>query len=75
MQFDRDLDVRGLSCPAPILKAKKALADLASGQVLRVVATDPGSMRDFVVFARQAGHELLSRTAENNEFIFLLKKR
>jgi len=75
MEFDKDLDVRGLNCPLPILKAKKALSDLASGQLLRVVATDPGSVRDFAAFSRQTGHELVSQTEANKEFTFLLRKR
>ena len=75
MNFDKDLDVRGLNCPLPILKAKKALADLVSGQLLRVVATDPGSVRDFVAFSKQTGHELVSQVEANKEFTFLLRKR
>ena len=63
MQVDKELDTRGLNCPLPILKAKKALADMASGTVLKVVATDPGSMRDFQAFARQTGNELVGQTA------------
>lgn len=72
--FDRDLDVRGLNCPLPILRAKKALGELASGQVLRVVATDPGSVKDFEAFCKQTGNELLSHT-EGAEFTFLMRKR
>jgi tRNA 2-thiouridine synthesizing protein A len=75
MEFDKDLDVRGLNCPLPILKAKKALTDLTSGQVLRVVATDPGSVRDFAAFSKQTGHQLVSQTEQNKEFTFLLRKR
>src|SRR5690606_3559223 len=59
ISFDREVDARGLNCPLPILRAKKALADLQAGQVLKVVSTDPGSKRDFEAFARQTGHELL----------------
>ena len=73
--FDRDLDVRGLNCPLPILRAKKALSELASGQVLRVLATDPGSVKDFQVFARQTGNQLLSHTAADKVFTFLMKKK
>ena len=62
MNFDKELDARGLNCPLPILKAKKALADMASGDLLRVVSTDPGSTRDFQAFARQTGNELLSHS-------------
>jgi len=75
MQFDKDLDTRGLNCPLPILRTKKALAGLQSGQVLRVVATDPGSVKDFEVFSRQTGHPLLSRSEANGEFTFLMKKK
>ncbi|HET9670164.1 MAG TPA: sulfurtransferase TusA family protein [Casimicrobiaceae bacterium] len=75
MDFDHDLDARGLSCPLPILKTKKALAGMASGQVLRVVATDPGSVRDFESFSRQTGNALLSQSAVNQEFTFFMRKR
>ncbi len=71
----KELDTRGLHCPLPILKAKKALADMASGQVLKVVATDPGSMRDFQAFARQTGNELLSQEKTDASFIYVLKRR
>jgi TusA-related sulfurtransferase len=71
----KELDTRGLNCPLPILKAKKALADMSSGQVLKVVATDPGSMRDFQAFARQTGNELLDQQAQNAEFIHFLRRR
>lgn len=73
--FDRDLDVRGLNCPLPILRAKKALAELASGQVLRVLATDPGSVKDFQAFAKQTGNQLLSHAETDKVFTFLMKKR
>ncbi len=79
MDFHKDVDARGLNCPLPILKAKKALADMASGDVLRVLATDPGSVRDFGAFARQTGNELLAHeenaTAETKEFTFFLKRK
>ena len=75
MEFDRDLDVKGLNCPLPILKAKKALAQMQSGQVLKVVATDTGSMADFKAFATQTGNELLEQTSEGGEFIHLLRRR
>jgi TusA-related sulfurtransferase len=75
MEPSKDLDTRGLNCPLPILKAKKALADLVSGQTLRVVSTDPGSMRDFQAFARQTGHELLGQTSQGAEFVHLLRRR
>jgi tRNA 2-thiouridine synthesizing protein A len=75
MQADKEIDTRGLNCPLPILKAKKALGELSSGQVLRVLATDPGSMRDFQAFARQTGHELLQQAELSGEFVHLLKHR
>jgi tRNA 2-thiouridine synthesizing protein A len=75
MNFDKDLDARNLNCPLPILRAKKALADIQSGQVLRIVATDPGSVKDFQAFCKQTGHELLSHTEANKEFIFFMKRK
>jgi TusA-related sulfurtransferase len=75
MDFTKELDTRGLNCPLPILKAKKALADMQSGEVLKVVATDPGSMRDFQAFARQTGNELVEQTSSSDEFIHLLRRR
>ena len=72
--FDRELDVRGLNCPLPILRAKKALGDLSAGQVLKVMATDPGSVKDFQAFCKQTGNELLSHS-EGSEFTFFMKKR
>lgn len=71
----QDLDTRGLNCPLPILKAKKALAGLASGEVLRVVSTDPGSLRDFQAFAKQTGNDLIEQTTVADEFIHLLRRR
>jgi TusA-related sulfurtransferase len=71
----RDLDTRGLNCPLPILKAKKALAEMESGALLRVVCTDPGSVRDFQAFARQTGNELVGQSTEGSEFIHLLRRR
>jgi TusA-related sulfurtransferase len=75
MDVHKEIDTRGMNCPLPILKAKKALADMASGEVLKVVATDPGSMRDFQAFARQTGNELLEQTTGNDEFIHFLRRR
>ena len=75
MEVNRDLDTRGLNCPLPILKAKKALADMATGEVLRVVSTDPGSMRDFQAFARQTGNELVEQNSSGDEFIHVLRRR
>jgi tRNA 2-thiouridine synthesizing protein A len=75
MEFDKELDTRGLNCPLPILKAKKALADMASGAVLKVVSTDPGSTRDFQAFARQTGNELVAQNTEGGTFVHLLRRR
>ncbi len=75
MEFHRELDARGLHCPLPILKTKKALADMISGQVLRVMATDTGSVRDFQAFAKQTGNALVSQIEENREFIFFMKRK
>jgi len=75
VDFDKELDARGLSCPLPILKTKKSLNELTSGQVLKVVATDPGSVKDFDAFANQTGHALLSSTQQDKEFIFYMKKK
>ena len=75
MQIDRELDARGLNCPLPILKAKKALTDMQSGQTLRVVATDPGSVRDFQAFAKQTGNELLEQLTVGTEFTHVLRRR
>jgi tRNA 2-thiouridine synthesizing protein A len=75
MNFDKELNARGLNCPLPILKAKKALTEMASGQVLRIVATDPGSEKDFEAFSKQTGNALLEHSANGSEFIFFLKKK
>jgi len=75
MSFDKEVDTCGLNCPLPILKAKKALTDMASGQVLQVRATDPGAVRDFEAFARQTGNELVSSFTEGDQFIFTLRRR
>jgi tRNA 2-thiouridine synthesizing protein A len=75
MQFNKELDARGLSCPLPILKAKKALAEMITGEVLRVIATDPGSVRDFKAFSKQTGNELLSHLEVSNEFEYFLKRK
>jgi TusA-related sulfurtransferase len=72
---DKEIDTRGLNCPLPILRAKKALADLTSGQVLKVVSTDPGSMRDFQAFCKQTGNELLSQQTIDKDFVHYLKRR
>ena len=75
MNFDKDLDARGLNCPLPILRAKKALAEMTSGQVLRITATDPGSVKDFAAFAKQTGNEMLSTTENNKEFEYFIKHK
>ena len=75
MQTDKELDARGLNCPLPILRAKKALATMTSGQILRIVATDPGSVKDFQHFARQTGNELLSENTIGEEFEFYLRRK
>ena len=75
MNIDKEIDTRGLNCPLPILKAKKALADLKSGQTLKVVSTDAGSVRDFQAFAKQTGNELVEQTTEGVDFINVLKRR
>lgn len=75
MQTTKELDTRGLNCPLPILKAKKALAEMASGDLLKVVCTDPGSTRDFQAFAKQTGNELVEQQSAGGEFIHVLKRR
>ena len=72
--FDRELDASGLNCPLPILRAKKTLSDMESGQVLHIVATDPGSVKDFEAFAKQTGNELMSSGEEGGKFTFMMKK-
>ena len=75
MDIHKEIDTRGLNCPLPILKAKKALSDMASGQLLKVVATDNGSLRDFQAFAKQTGNELLGQKEEDRVFEFFLKRK
>ena len=75
IQADREVDARGLNCPLPILRTKKALNDMSSGQVLRILATDPASVRDFEAFARQTGNELLQHAERDGVFTFLLKRK
>ena len=75
MDADKELDTSGLNCPLPILKAKKALADMSSGQVLKVLATDPGSTRDFQAFARQTGHELVAQEEVGTLLVHYLRRR
>ncbi|HQY08622.1 MAG: sulfurtransferase TusA family protein [Burkholderiales bacterium] len=76
MDITKEIDTRGLNCPLPILKTKKALAELSAGQVLKVLTTDPGSVRDFQAFAKQTGNELVDQqTLPNNEFVHVLRRR
>lgn len=75
MEYQKELDARGLNCPLPILKAKKALAEMATGEVLRIVATDSGSVRDFQAFAKQTGNALLAHSQNGLEFTFLLRRK
>ncbi len=75
MQIDKEIDARGLNCPLPILRAKKALSDMVSGQILKVVATDAGSVRDFQAFAKQTGNELVEQQSTGEEFIHLMRRR
>ena len=72
--FDQELDATGLNCPLPILRAKKSLAGLSAGQVLHIIATDPGSVKDFEAFAKQTGNELMESKEEGGKFFFLIKK-
>lgn len=74
MNFDKELDARGLNCPLPILRAKKALVDMTSGQVLKIIATDPGSVKDFQAFSKQTGNELLDSSEAGGEYVFYLRK-
>jgi tRNA 2-thiouridine synthesizing protein A len=75
MNFDKEIDTRGLNCPLPILRTKKALSDMQSGQVIKVVSTDPGSVKDFQTFSKQTGNELLSHAEDKREFTFFMKKK
>ena len=74
MEFSKEFDASGLACPLPIVKTRKALMDMASGQVLRVIATDPGAVPDMAAFAEQTGHALLEQTSESGRFVFYLQK-
>jgi tRNA 2-thiouridine synthesizing protein A len=73
--FNQELDASGLNCPLPILRAKKALGAMASGEVLKIIATDPGSVKDFDSFAKQTGNELMESKEEGGKFLFLMKKK
>ena len=73
-EYDRELDASGLNCPLPILRAKKTLSDMQSGQTLLIISTDPGSVKDFEAFSKQTGNPLLSSADEGNRFTFVMKK-
>ena len=73
--FDKELDARGLNCPLPILRTKKFLNDMGAGQILRIIATDPGSVKDFQAFAKQTGNDLLESNEAGGEYTFLIKKK
>jgi tRNA 2-thiouridine synthesizing protein A len=75
MNVDKELDARGLNCPLPILKTKKSLADMTSGQILKVISTDCGSVKDMQAFANQTGNALVSQAEENGEYIFFMQKK
>lgn len=75
MEIDKEIDTKGLNCPLPILKAKKALADMQSGQLLKVVSTDAGSVRDFQAFARQTGNELVEQQTVGSDYVHVLRRR
>lgn len=75
MQIHKEVDARGLTCPLPILRAKKALADMESGQILKVIATDPGAQRDFAAFAKQTGNEIVESSVHDKIFVFLMRRR
>jgi tRNA 2-thiouridine synthesizing protein A len=74
MNFDKELDARGLGCPLPIIKTKKSLNELTPGQILRVIATDPGSVADMQAFTEQTGNQLLSSEIQNKDYVFFIKK-
>lgn len=75
MNFDNELDARGLNCPLPILRAKKSLAELNAGKVLKITATDPGAVKDFQAFAKQTGNELLASSEASGEYVFFIRKK
>jgi tRNA 2-thiouridine synthesizing protein A len=75
MEFNKELDARGLNCPLPILRTKKALAEMASGEILKVIATDPGSVKDMQAFAKQTGNDLVNSAEAGGEYTFFMKKK
>lgn len=74
-EFDQELDATGLNCPLPILRAKKSLSGMDSGKILQIIATDPGSVKDFEAFSKQTGNELLNSNEDDGKFYFLIKKK
>ena len=74
MNFDKELDTRGMNCPLPILKTKKSLSDILAGQVLKIISTDPGSVKDMQAFANQTGNELVASTDNAGEYVFFMRK-
>ncbi|MDP2762663.1 MAG: sulfurtransferase TusA family protein [Sideroxyarcus sp.] len=75
MNFDKEFDASGMSCPLPVVKTKKALADMESGQVLKMISTDCGSVKDMQAFADQTGHTLLASLEEGGKYVFYIKKK
>lgn len=75
MQIDREVNARGLNCPLPLMKAQKALGEMQSGQTLKVIATDSGSMRDFLTFANESGHQMLEQLNVGKEYIHVMRCR
>jgi tRNA 2-thiouridine synthesizing protein A len=75
MEANKEIDTRGLNCPLPILKAKKALSEMQAGEILKVVSTDPSSTRDFQAFARQTGNELLEQSRNDADYIHFMRRR
>ena len=75
MNVDKELDTRGLNCPMPIMKAKKAMTEINAGQVLKIISTDPGSVKDFDAFVKQTGYEMINSSQAGNDFIFVIKKK
>lgn len=74
MQVDKELDCRGLNCPLPLMKAKKTIAEMQSGQVLKVIASDSGSLKDFLAFAKQSGHEMLEQLTADRDYIHVMRR-
>jgi tRNA 2-thiouridine synthesizing protein A len=75
MEFDKEVDATGLNCPLPILRCKKGLSEISASQILKVIATDPGSVKDFNAFCVQTGHELVRLDSGETNYIFYIKKR